>query len=293
MISKQSERKLSFWEWLIGYQLPEISQESAEEEPISEQLEEPEELVAPRSNESELSRQALEEIQQSLQQTQHSQQLHDERLQEISSSMSSLTTSFEEIQKELRKLGKEQFKANTLTEKQNTRLQESLTSTETQQQEQTRHLQTLTTEKGLKARSDLLQSLLPVIDGLDQAILSGYGYLNRLKLQQSLSTTLGATFALSTKEDIAAMNGWVDGLLLVRVRLLGILAADDVRRIETINKPFDPYLHIAAGSIVAPSENLIGIISTEEKAGYITSAGVLRYAEVIVYTKETTSWEEQ
>jgi molecular chaperone GrpE len=78
------------------------------------------------------------------------------------------------------------------------------------------------------------------------------------------------------------LAGWLDGLRLVRERLLAILEAGGVTPIPTVGQPFDPYLHVAVGTSGA-GDGPPGTIVSEERRGYRCPAGVLRYAEVIVY----------
>jgi molecular chaperone GrpE len=81
------------------------------------------------------------------------------------------------------------------------------------------------------------------------------------------------------------LSGWLDGLRLVRERMLAILKAGDVTSIPTVGQPFDPYLHIAVGT-TTDGEGLAGTVAAEERRGYQSPTGVLRYAEVIVYQPE-------
>ena len=56
--------------------------------------------------------------------------------------------------------------------------------------------------------------------------------------------------------------------------------------IPTVGQPFDPYLHVAVStSAQLPVGQAIAanFILAEERRGYRTSAGVIRFAEVIVY----------
>jgi len=87
---------------------------------------------------------------------------------------------------------------------------------------------------------------------------------------------------LVSPADRAVLEGWLDGLRLVRERLLAILEAGDVTPIPTVGHPFDPYLHVAVGTTIE-GDGPPGIIVQEERRGYQMPDGVLRYAEVIVY----------
>ena len=60
------------------------------------------------------------------------------------------------------------------------------------------------------------------------------------------------------------------------------LETGEVTPIPTVGHRFDPYLHVAVGT-VPEGDGLAGTIAAEERCGYHSPAGVLRYAEVIVY----------
>lgn len=189
----------------------------------------------------------------------------------------------EGARQEVRKLGKVQYKANTLVEGQSTRWEATAAKLQETQAENTRLVRLVAEQTSRVVRQDLLQALLPAIDGIDQAFLTGYTYLQR----RDLDTTLRELWPseqqpLKSAEDRAAMSAWLDGLRVVRERLLGVLATDGVTRIKTIGEQFDPYLHVAVGTSSAETEAEQNIVASEQKAGYRNAQGVLRYAEVIV-----------
>jgi molecular chaperone GrpE len=81
------------------------------------------------------------------------------------------------------------------------------------------------------------------------------------------------------------LSAWLDGLRLVRDRLLAVLETGGVTPIPTVGHPFDPYLHIAV-STTSKGNGIPGTIVAQERCGYRSPAGVLRYADVIVYQPE-------
>lgn len=189
----------------------------------------------------------------------------------------------ERVRQEVRKLGKVQYKANTLVEGQATRWEATAAKLQETQAENTRLVQLVAEQKHGVVRQDLLQALLPAIDGLDQAFIAGYSYLQQRDLDMALRELWPSEQRpLQSAEDRAAMSAWLDGLRVVRERLLGLLAADGVTRIPTVGEPFDPYLHVAVGTVSAETETEQNNIASEQKAGYQSEQGVLRYAEVIV-----------
>ncbi len=172
-----------------------------------------------------------------------------------------------DIGKQIGKLGREQFKANTLAEVQAERLQTTLDTLQTvvarQDEAQAQAVE--------QARQELLVALLPVLDGLEAALEAGGKQLSRL--QTGLPSESSAT--------IAMLAGWLEGVRLVRERLLTIMARAGVQPIPTVGATFDPYQHVAVGVVEDPSLPP-GQIVGEERRGYTGPTGVLRYAEVVV-----------
>jgi hypothetical protein len=130
------------------------------------------------------------------------------------------------LEKQVGKLGREQYKANTLAQAQTERL-----------------------EAGLR---------------------SGGRHAYRLHRQGS--------------PEAGTLTAWLDGQRLLRDRLLAILEAEGVKPIPTVGQPFDPYLHVAVGTVrdeSRPDGQIVG----EERRGYAAGEQVLRYAEVVVVRK--------
>ncbi len=190
------------------------------------------------------------------------------------------------LEKEVRKLGKTQFKANVLAEDQSDRLEKALTAAQSSQEENNHLLEMLADERAAASQKNLLEAVLPALDGLDNAITSGQRYLKKRDLAAHKPDMSPAQTILVSPADRAMLAGWLGGLRVVRERLLAILEVGDVSPTSTVGLPFDPYLHIVVGTTSeAPAgmEPIPGIIVAEDRCGYQSPAGVLRYAEVIVY----------
>lgn len=174
------------------------------------------------------------------------------------------------VNNELRKLGKTQFKANTLAASQTEQWQTALTELTAAQAQNQALITQLQGQQQQAADQALLLSLLPMLDDLEQALENG-----RLQLSQL---------------DNSPLSSWIDGLRLIYDRFLAVLARNGVKPIATIGKPFDPYAHRAVGvakSLPVGSAPIApGHIVAEERRGYQSAAGVLRYADVIVYKPE-------
>jgi molecular chaperone GrpE len=167
------------------------------------------------------------------------------------------------LEKQLGKLGREQYKANTLAEAQAERLAATL---ETLQDMLSRQ-EAARDEAVRKARLDILEALLPILDGLEAGLKSGGRHAYRLHQQGS--------------PEAATLTAWLDGQRLLRDRLLALLEAEGIRPIPAAGQPFDPYRHVAVGT--AKDDSLPeGQIVAEEQRGYAASDRVLRYARVVV-----------
>ncbi len=199
------------------------------------------------------------------------------------------------LEKEVRKLGKAQFKATMLAEEQATRTEKALAELDAQRAQQAELVEQLAEEKVRAARQEWLEALLPALDGLDNAIASGKRYLAARDKATALPNLTPEQAILVSPADRAKLSSWLDGLRLVRERLLAVLESGGVTPIPTVGYTFDPYQHIAvaATSSVPPESNssdgtppASGTIVAEDRRGYRTADHVLRYADVVVYRPE-------
>ncbi len=148
-------------------------------------------------------------------------------------------------------------------------------------------MQNLGKEQSAQTQSELLSAILPVLDGLEHARVSGENYLKKRDVAAQKADLTSKQAVLVSPVDRAMLAGWLKGLDLINERLLAILETGDMTPIPSVGHPFDPYLHIAVGSVAhAAPEFSSGMIVSEERRGYHTSEKVLRFAEVIVYKPE-------
>ena len=100
--------------------------------------------------------------------------------------------------------------------------------------------------------SDIMTSILPIIDNLEKAINTG-------------------------TEDTA----YEDGIKMVLKQLKDVLAYNGVKEIETVGQAFDPELHEAVSHV---TDEKLGknIIKEEFRKGYIIGTKVIRHSMVIV-----------
>lgn len=171
------------------------------------------------------------------------------------------------LEREVRKLGRTQFKANALAEEQNAHMERVLASLEEDREQQAELVEVLVAEQMAEARQAWATSLFPVLDGLDNAIKNGQRYVSKAEGH--------------TRVQLA---GWLKGIYLVRERLLAILKADGITPIPTVGHTFDPYLHIAVATTAEAKNGAApGTIVAEDRRGYRTNEDVLRFADVVVY----------
>jgi molecular chaperone GrpE (heat shock protein) len=188
-----------------------------------------------------------------------------------------------EVTQELKRFGKAQFKAGAIQEAALDQLRQAANQLATREQDARQQTQA-------QARHDLLAALLPVLDGLEAALDSGERLLAHPAedrddrwVVRHLGTDQeqGQATQLVLQSDRALMVAWLDGLRLVRQRLLALLTDAGVEPIPTVGHPFDPYLHRAVAT-ATDGAHPPGTIVAEQRRGYTGPAGVLRYAEVIV-----------
>ena len=100
--------------------------------------------------------------------------------------------------------------------------------------------------------SDIMMSILPIIDNLEKAISTG------------------------TKD-----TAYEEGIKMVLKQLKDTLTYHGVKEIETVGKPFDPELHEAVSHI---TDEKLGqnIIKEDFRKGYIIGNKVIRHSMVIV-----------
>jgi molecular chaperone GrpE (heat shock protein) len=200
------------------------------------------------------------------------------------------SASVQALEQEVRKLGKVQFKANVLAEKQAEKWAQAMAAIEATRSpdaglvsgaQDASVLEELCAQREAVARHELLQAIIPALDGLENAISSGQSYLQQRDQAAGSSVLAPAQAALVSPADRAKLAGWLDGLRLVRGRLLAVLEAGGVTPIPTVGHPFDPYLHVAVAT-TAEGNGPPGTVVAEERAGYRSPDGILRYADVVV-----------
>jgi len=225
---------------------------------------------------------------------------------------SALHESAAALDKQLGRVGREQFKVNTLSQAQQQQVQAAL--------EQLRDLSALREADLASLRDQLradqsaqrlviIQQLLPALDGLDEALAAGQRLLAQASLphgeaaqpasvhatnagawltwRQRLAVALGraelptivVNESIAWREPVAA---WLAGIVMVQQRLLQVLAAEEVQPIAARGEMFDPHRHIAVEAVAAENGIPPGTIVDEYRCGYRVGDRILRAAEVVV-----------
>lgn len=107
------------------------------------------------------------------------------------------------------------------------------------------------------AKADLITKLLDVLDGYDRALAS---------VPEDAKREPG--------------NNWVEGMWLVERKLRRILEAEGLEAIDSLGKPFDPYVHEAVAYV--ESDKPEGTVIEEHQKAYRLHDRVIRPALVSV-----------
>jgi molecular chaperone GrpE len=108
------------------------------------------------------------------------------------------------------------------------------------------------------AKADLIARLLDVLDGYDRA--------------------------LATVPDDLRGQPWVEGMWLVERKLRSILDGEGLEPVDSLGKPFDPYLHQAVAYV--ESDEPEGTVIEEHQKAYRLHDRVIRPALVTVAKKK-------
>jgi len=113
------------------------------------------------------------------------------------------------------------------------------------------------------ANSNLMLTILPILDDLERALASIPPRLAKL--------------------------GWVDGISLIERKLRASLEAQGLSQIKALGEPFDPNLHEAARL----DKGKEGIVIEELSKGYKLHDRVIRPSKVVVGSGEEEEKEEK
>ncbi|WP_129671434.1 nucleotide exchange factor GrpE [Candidatus Chloroploca sp. Khr17] len=220
-------------------------------------------------------------------------ELTDQSVASLAPRLDTLATALAALEKQMSRAGREQLKANALAETQAKRfdatLDELRTVAEQREQESAAERERLAATVS-EARLTVVRSFFPVLDGLDEAIRTADTILHQAHRAESpealllrlLEDPVGcAELGLPSVPLQEALESWLQGLVIVRRRLLDAMASEGVTPILAEGRPFDPHHHIVVEVIhsrTAPA----GMVLQETRRGLMIGTRVLRHAEVAV-----------
>lgn len=105
------------------------------------------------------------------------------------------------------------------------------------------------------ATENLISEILPILDNLD--------------------------LATEHKDNPTSMEKYVKGIAQIEDQLRDVLAANGLKPIEAVGKPFDPNLHDAV-SVLESDEYESGMVTQEVQKGYQLGDKVIRHSKVVV-----------
>jgi molecular chaperone GrpE len=234
----------------------------------------------------------------------------EQRLSEAMAETDALREAIEGVQKELKRMGRQQFKANTLDETRTERWQDTVETLESALSRREGEIAAIRFEHRQAveaARQEWLSALLPVLDGLQDAFAAGNAQIDRLQArydqreaEQRQRRGLLARFRPSWSrttdapdhDALTSLSAWLDGLRVLRDRTWALLEKGGVRALPTVGHPFDPHLHVAVDTLDR-SDVAAGTIVAERRRGYRVGERVVRFAEVIVARTPIAREEEQ
>mgnify|MGYP005841896841 FL=1 len=144
-----------------------------------------------------------------------------------------------------------------------------------------------------EAEQAALDDILATLDGLEAGLEHGRELVQALaETQRRLKDStvqrwwraMGeATGVKHPLPDVPVddVEGWMRGLELTRRRLLDALVRRGVTPIDSVGKPFDPYLHEAVAVEPCPPER-DGVVLREERRGYRAADRIVRLSQVVV-----------
>lgn len=202
---------------------------------------------------------------------------------------------FEDLHEEVRRMGREMFRTNRTTERNQELFDEAIH--EIRQLSATVALIPAQHEEAISAarfetKAELCRELVRMADAFAASLAAVNDLIRQLEGKAS-SPQRGLVFRFSAARElgdslfqsVAAMKQWRDGQQLLAERLESTLRSAGARQIETQGRAFDPEQHRAVSAEVR-HDVAPGTIIGEELKGYTLEGRVLRYPEVIVSKHE-------
>ena len=213
------------------------------------------------------------------------------------------------MEKQIQRVGKEQFKTNTLvesTQQRHVNVLETLRLMDEERGQELQRAREALRDARTEGRTAFFTRLLPAMDSLDEALAAGRrqltGWIPEEGMEQASPQPLPVgqrlkhawrllkgswtpwELDLAPRERLRpeALAAWLKGLDLLRERLIEHLAEEDIRLMDTLGESFDPHLHLAFETVSPEPGQALGTVVREVRPGYLLGDTVLRYAEVVV-----------
>ena len=214
----------------------------------------------------------------------------DNLLHQLQALEENLLTELNDLTKNVTRLGKEQYKVQTAID---AKQQREAVFFEELQRRLARYERLLEDLSGLKQELtrqislEIIKDLLPVIDGLENAIALSASLNGKIPAPVHAKTGknfLRRFFAPRELAENAApmdVQHWVAGMEIIRDRLLALFKKSGVTPIPSLGEKFDPQLHL---TVAGESHNGIepNAILKEQLRGYRRGEEIVRFAEVVV-----------
>jgi hypothetical protein len=184
----------------------------------------------------------------------------------------------DELAQEIRRVGRELFKANRATER-NQELFESALGDLTGLGARVGDLLARGDDAAFAVKEPLCRELLEVADVLEASLMAARESVARLQdLAERPVPGLALRFAATRElregllESVDLLRQWAVGQELLDQRLSLALRSAGLRVVESVGQPFDPALHRAVGTATRPGVPA-GTVLAEERKGYLRCRG--------------------
>jgi molecular chaperone GrpE len=215
--------------------------------------------------------------------------MSDQATTDLAARVELLQTTVAALEKQISRAGREQLKANALAERQAEQLAAALAALQAAEERRAGELESAHAQRRsavAEARLEFARAIFPTLDGLDEALRAGQAMLAYADRREPPAVLLQRLlFGEKTREESrtselhVTLAPWLEGLSMVRRRLLDTLAAEGVAPIATEGQPFDPRLHVAVEVLATGPP---GTVIHELRRGFVAGERILRPAEVAV-----------
>lgn len=215
--------------------------------------------------------------------------MSDQATTDLAARVELLQNTLAALEKQVGRSGREQLKANALAERQAEQLAEALAALHAAKERCASELESAQAQRRAavaEARLEFARAIFPTLDGLDEALRAGQAMLAHASRSEPPAVLLQRLlFGEKSREENRpselqdTLAPWLEGLSMVRRRLLDTLAAEGVTPIVAEGQPFDPRLHVAV-EVVAGGPP--GSVVQELRRGFVAGERILRPAEVAV-----------